>query len=296
MSPRPPVVHAVNSKGRGQVGIGKWEPVRDDEELLGLAVRIAVEVGEMLLAKRPARPEVVQTKSSPTDIVTALDRAAEELIRARIHEARPYDAVLGEEGGDTPGQGGVRWIVDPIDGTVNFVYGLPEWSVSIAAEVDGEIVAGVVNVVPRGEVFTAAKGGGAWLGAERLRCNTGVPLEGALIATGFGYSPVRRAAQAEVLAHVLPRIRDIRRGGSCAADLCSVASGRVDGFYERGPLYWDYAAGGLIASEAGARIGGLHGRPYSTSPDRAELTICAGPDLFEGLHDLLAPLDPERDG
>src|SRR5690606_16415316 len=157
-------------------------------------------------------------------------------------------------------------------------------------EVDGQVVAAAVNVVPRGEVFTASLGNGAWLDGERLHCNTGVPLSQALIGTGFGYQPGRRAVQAEVLAHVLPRVRDVRRGGSCAADLCSVAAGRLDGFYERGPQYWDYAAGGLIATEAGAVIGGLHGKPHSP-----EMTICAAPGLFEELHDLLAPLNPERD-
>ncbi|GAA3797242.1 inositol monophosphatase family protein [Sphaerisporangium flaviroseum] len=263
-------------------------------DLLDLAVSIAREAGDMLLAERPARPEVVETKSSRTDVVTALDRASEELIRARVQAARPGDAFLGEEGGET-GQGRVRWIVDPVDGTVNFMYGLPDWAVSIAVEVDGEIVAGVVNVVPRGELFAAGKGGGAelfrqGLPAERLSCTTGVPLSQALIATGFGYLPGRRAVQAEVLTHVLPKVRDIRRGGSCAADLCSVAAGRVDGYYERGPQYWDFAAGGLIATEAGARIGGLRGRPYN--PD---LTLCAAPALFQDLHDLLVPLDPERD-
>jgi myo-inositol-1(or 4)-monophosphatase len=255
-----------------------------------LAEEIAREAGEMLLAKRPARPEVLVTKSSPTDIVTALDQASEELIRARIKTARPDDAILGEEGGSTGG-GRVRWIVDPIDGTVNFLYGVPEWAVSIAVEVDGEVIAGVVNVVPRGEIFTAVKGEGAWLAGERLRCNTGVPLDRALIATGFGYESRRRAVQAEVLAHVLPRVRDIRRGGSAASDLCSVAAGRVDGYYERGPQYWDYGAGGLIAAEAGARVGGLNGKPCNPG-----LTLCAAPGLFEELHDLLAPLDPERDG
>lgn len=254
-----------------------------------LAEEIAREAGEMLLAKRPARPEVLATKSSPTDVVTALDKASEELIRARIKAVRPDDAILGEEGGST-GDGRVRWIVDPIDGTVNFLYGLPDWAVSIAVEVDGEVIAGVVNVVPRGEVFTAARGEGAWLSGERLRCNTGVPLNRALIATGFGYETGRRRVQAEVLAHVVPRVRDIRRAGSAAADLCSVAAGRVDGYYERGPQVWDYAAGGLVATEAGARLGGLNGRPASP-----ELTLCAAPGLFEELHDLLAPLDPERD-
>lgn len=264
-------------------------------DFVALAEEIAREAGEMLLAKRPANPEVVQTKSSPTDVVTALDRASEELIRARIKEARPDDRVLGEEGGDTPGSSGVRWVVDPIDGTVNFLYGLPEWAVSIAVEVDGRIVAGVVNAVPRGEVFTAALGSGAvlkkdGLAVERLRCNSGVPLGQALVGTGFGYSSERRAVQGEVVAAVLPQVRDIRRGGSCALDLCSVASGRLDAYYERGVNYWDWAAAGLIATEAGARIGGLHGR----SPN-SDLTLCAAPGLFEELHDLLVPLNPERD-
>ncbi|GGK72837.1 inositol monophosphatase [Sphaerisporangium melleum] len=270
-----------------------------DFDFLRLAVDIGREAGDMLLAKRPARPEVVETKSSGTDVVTALDRASEELIRQRIKAARPSDAILGEEEGETggaeTGEGRVRWIVDPIDGTVNFLYGLPDWSVSIAVEVDGEVVAGVVNVPPRGELYAAAKGGGAELlregvPGERLRCNAGVPLARALIATGFGYLPERRAVQAQVLTHVLPVVRDIRRGGSCAVDLCSVAAGRVDGYYERGPQYWDYAAGGLIAAEAGARVGGLNGRPYNPG-----LTLCAAPGLFEELHDLLAPLNPERD-
>jgi myo-inositol-1(or 4)-monophosphatase len=263
--------------------------MNDYKPLLDLAERIAREAGEMLLAKRPRRPEVLATKSSPTDVVTELDRAAERLIRDRIREARPDDAVLGEEGGATSG-GDVRWIVDPIDGTVNFLYGLPEWSVSIAVEAAGQVVAGVVNVVPRGEVYTATLGGGAWLAGERLHCNTGVTLPQALIATGFGYAAGRRKVQAEVLTRVLPRVRDIRRCGSASADLCSVASGRVDGYYERGPQYWDYAAGGLVAAESGARIGGLHGRPYN--PD---MTVCAAPGLFEQLHDLLADADPERD-
>ncbi|MCC5580774.1 inositol monophosphatase [Microtetraspora sp. AC03309] len=262
----------------------------DRAELLALAVSIADEAGRMLVAKRPARPEVVETKSSPTDVVTALDRAAEELIRARIAAARPYDAVLGEEGGDTPGTGGARWVVDPIDGTVNFLYGLPDWAVSIGVEVDGEIVAGAVSVPRRGELYSASRGEGAWLGGERLRCNTGVALDRALVATGFGYDSGRRAVQAEVLAHVLPRVRDIRRGGSCAVDLCSVAAGRVDAYYERGTNYWDHAAAGLIATEAGARIGGLRGRPHGT-----DMVVCAAPGLFDRLHDLLVPLDPERD-
>ncbi|MET9336336.1 inositol monophosphatase family protein [Nonomuraea sp. NPDC003804] len=264
-------------------------------DFAALATDIAREAGDMLLVKRPSNPEVVQTKSSPTDVVTALDRASEELIRARIRQARPDDMILGEEGGDTPGSSGVRWVVDPIDGTVNFLYGLPEWAVSIAVEVDGRIVAGAVNVAPRGELFSASLGGGAvlhkdGLAQERLRCNSGVPLARALVATGFGYDAARRRVQGQIVAAVLPAVRDIRRGGSCAIDLCSVAAGRVDAYYERGINYWDHAAAGLIATEAGARVGGLHGRPAG-----GELTICAAQGLFEELHDLLVPLDPERD-
>lgn len=265
----------------------------DALSFLRLAEDIAREAGDMLLAKRPGmstRAGDIATKSSPTDVVTALDRASEQLIRSRIQQARPGDRILGEEEGEAGGDSGVRWIVDPVDGTVNFLYGLPEWAVSIAVEVDGQVVAGVVNVVPRGEVFTAALGEGAWLGGERLRCNTGVPLARALVATGFGYAAGRRAVQGEVVAAVLPRVRDIRRGGSCAVDLCSVAAGRMDGYYERGVNRWDHAAAGLIAVEAGARIGGLRGRPAGS-----ELVLCAGPGLFDELHDLLASLDPERD-
>jgi myo-inositol-1(or 4)-monophosphatase len=264
-------------------------------DLLELAISTADVAGVMLIDKRPADLRVAHTKSSPTDVVTEMDQAAEKLIIDRISSSRPNDAFLGEEGGAAAGASGVRWIIDPIDGTVNYLYGLPDWAVSIAAEVDGVIVAGVVAVPTRGELYTAARGEGAYLvhrdgSTEKLRCNAGVPLERALIATGFGYFAQRRARQAEVLLGVLPRVRDIRRSGSAAVDLCSVASGRVDGYFERGPQEWDVAAGGLIVQEAGGAIGGLHGRPPS-----AEMTISAGPGLYEALHDLLVPLAPERD-
>ena len=282
--------------------------------LLELATTVAVAAGRLLLG-RGGRPEVVATKSSPTDVVTEADRAAEALIRGLIGEARPGDRILGEEGGETGGAGGqgaggqggmssVRWIVDPLDGTVNYLYGLPDWAVSIAAEADGTVVAGAVFVPRRDELFSAALGGGAWLSGGaldwrgedapqpvRLACNTGVPLDRALVATGFGYAAGRRLIQGEVLSGVLPRVRDIRRGGSAAVDLCSVASGGVDAYYERGVNLWDIAAGGLIAAEAGARVTGLHGRPASSS-----MTVAASPALLGELRDLLASLDPERDG
>jgi myo-inositol-1(or 4)-monophosphatase len=274
------------------------EPNPDPGALLELAVAAAAEAAGMLTDRRSAgRPGVVATKSSPTDVVTEADRTAESMISERLLGERPADSILGEEGGLHSGGGAtrVRWIVDPLDGTVNFLYGLPDFAVSIAAELDGAIVAGVVHVPERGEVFTAVTGGGAWLHAAgrpavRLRCNEGVALGRALVATGFGYAAGRRRVQGEVVAALLPVVRDIRRGGSAAVDLCSLAAGRVDAYYERGVNYWDIAAGGLVATEAGATVGGLSGKP--PGPD---LTIAAGTGLFGELHDHLAALDPERD-
>jgi len=271
----------------------------DVRDLLALAGRVAVDAGE-LLAARDGQVDVAATKSSPTDVVTEMDRKSEALITSRIRARRPADAVLGEEGGQTSGgesQAGpdrVRWVVDPLDGTVNYLYGLPDWAVSIAAEVDGTVVAGVVEVPRRGETFTAVAGHGAWLrrgeATLALHCSAGVPLGQALIGTGFGYDAGRRQVQGEVVAALLPHVRDIRRGGSAAVDLCSVAAGRLDAFYERGLNYWDFAAGGLIAREAGATVGGLAGKAESTS-----LTVAAGPGLYQQLEAFLARLNPERD-
>ena len=278
----------------------------DAEALLRIAMAAATEAGRLLASWRgDERPEVVQTKSSPTDIVTEMDRRSEALITSRIRTHRPGDTVLGEEGGQTAGgpagdgddggrPGKVRWIVDPLDGTVNYLYGLRDWAVSIAAEVDGSVVAGVVEVPRHGETFTAVTGQGAWLhrgdAKLELRCSSGVPLDRALVGTGFGYDPGRRLVQGEVVAALLPCIRDIRRGGSASVDLCSVAAGRLDAFYERGLNYWDFAAGGLIAREAGALVGGLAGRIESTS-----MTVAAGPGLYQQLESFLSKLNPERD-
>jgi myo-inositol-1(or 4)-monophosphatase len=262
------------------------------EELLAVALDAARAAGE-LLASVDGRVRVAATKSSPTDVVTEMDRRAEELIRSRIGDARPGDAILGEEGGQT-GDAPVRWVIDPLDGTVNYLYGLHDWAVSIAAEVSGVVRAGVVAVPRRGETFTAVAGGGAWLdsGGTRvaLHCNADVPLEQALVATGFGYRAERRKVQGEIVATLLPQVRDIRRGGVASIDLCSVAAGRVDAYYERGLNYWDYAAGSLIAAEAGAVVAGLSGAPAGTS-----MTVAAGPGLFPRLAGLLAGLDAERD-
>lgn len=184
----------------------------------------------------------------------------------------------------------MRWIVDPIDGTVNYLYGREDWAVSVAAEVGGEVVAGAVVAPVRGDEYTAALGGGAFCNGAPLRVRPAVPLEMALVATGFGYSAARRARQAEVVRTLLPRVRDIRRVGSAALDLCGLARGRFDAYYERGLNAWDWAAAALIAQEAGARVGGLHGAPINP-----ELAIAAPPGLFEELHDLLAPLNADAD-
>jgi myo-inositol-1(or 4)-monophosphatase len=279
-------------------------------DLLALACEAAVAAGRLLIG-HGGHPVVVATKSSPTDVVTQADRDAETLIRELIGVKRPDDRILGEEGGETgavpagasgsAGSAGVRWIVDPLDGTVNYLYGLPDWAVSVAAEADGTVVAGAVFVPRRDELFSAALGGGAWLSSgaldgrdtappARLACNRDVPLDQALVATGFGYEAGRRRVQGEVLEAVLPLVRDIRRGGSAAVDLCSVASGAVDAYYERGVNLWDIAAGSLIAAEAGASVTGLRGRPASPS-----MTLAAAPQLLGHLHDLLVSLDPERD-
>jgi myo-inositol-1(or 4)-monophosphatase len=282
--------------------------VTDPEALLRIAVEASGQAGRLLASWRgDERPEVIDTKSSPTDVVTEMDRRSEALITDWIRAVRPGDTILGEEGGqtlgghddpDAAGDGDrVRWVVDPLDGTVNYLYGLPDWAVSIAAEVDGTILAGVVEIPRFGETFTAVAGRGAWLHRNgnresviALRCNSGVALGQALVGTGFGYDSVRRQVQGEVVAALLPHVRDIRRGGSAAVDLCSVAAGRLDAFYERGLNYWDYAAGGLIAREAGALVGGLSGRAESTS-----MTVAAGPELFQHLDAFLTRLGPERD-
>lgn len=261
----------------------------DASELLELAVLAARRAGSLLAQGRPdGGPEVVHTKSSSTDLVTAMDTEAERLVVDTLRAQRPDDGILAEEGSAATGDTGVRWVIDPLDGTTNYLYGLPEWAVSIAAEVGGVAAVGVVNVAARGEVFTAVRGEGAHLDGHRIRCGEGAALGRALVATGFDYDPAFRGHQAEVVRGVLPAVRDIRRGGSCSVDLCSVAAGRVDAFYERARAPWDIAAGALIAAEAGARVGG----PGGGAPDE-RLVLAASPALFPSLHDLLTSLDPE---
>ncbi|MGW6974035.1 inositol monophosphatase family protein [Streptomyces sp. NPDC054952] len=251
-------------------------------ELLDVGLEAARRAGELLRDGRPADLAVAATKSSPIDVVTEMDIAAEKLITEILGRRRPEDGLLGEEGADTPGTSGVRWVVDPLDGTVNYLYGLPSWSVSVAAEYRGETVVGVVAAPMRGETFHAVLGDGAWLGDTRLACRPPAPLDQALIATGFAYVQARRAHQAEVARRIIPLVRDIRRGGSAAVDLCDVAAGRLDGYWERGLNPWDLAAGELIAREAGALTGGRPGRPAS-----GELALAATPAVFASLQPLL---------
>ncbi|ANJ25687.1 inositol monophosphatase family protein [Agromyces aureus] len=270
-------------------------------DLLALAHGIAVRAGEFALEQRRHGVSVAATKSTSTDIVTAVDRDTEELIRSLILDARPDDGIVGEEDAAHIGASGVDWIVDPIDGTVNFLYGIPSWAISIAVaerggadaaggpgSIDGATLAGVVLDPSSGELFEASAGGGAHAtgrqaaAARPLAVNEEVPLHQALVATGFGYASELRRWQAEVLLGVLPEVRDIRRIGSAALDLCALAAGRVDAYYERGLNAWDHAAGSLIAREAGARVTGPRG-----GRENSELLVAAAPGLHEELVALL---------
>jgi myo-inositol-1(or 4)-monophosphatase len=259
----------------------------DVSSTLDLAVRLAKEAGALALEMRHGI-EPVATKSSPTDVVTAADQAVEELLVTAIRAARPEDGLLGEEGSATEGTSGFRWVVDPIDGTVNYLYGIPQWAVSIGVEdADGTVV-GVVYDPSKDELWQATRSGGATLNGQRLACTAVTELGQALVSTGFGYERAARARQSRLMPVLLPAVRDVRRLGSGALDLCSVAAGRADAYFEQGLSPWDLSAGRLIASEAGARVEGLRGKPAS-----ADLVLAAGPGVFDALHDLLVSLDAD---
>lgn len=229
-------------------------------ELLKLARHVAAEAATLVQGRRAAGVSVAATKSSDVDIVTEADRASEELIQGLLRAARPDDGFVGEEGGASTGSSGVRWIVDPIDGTVNFLYGLPQYAVSIAAERGGQVVAGVVRNAATGVEYAATRGGGSTRDGQPIGVRAPAPLARRLIFTGFNYDAEVRAAQATAAARLLPQVRDLRRLGSCALDLCHVAEGSADGYIEEGVHEWDYAAGSLIAEEAGARVAVLTGQ------------------------------------
>jgi myo-inositol-1(or 4)-monophosphatase len=256
----------------------------DVAELGRFAVELAVGAADVI--RRHGRAGLsVTAKRTSTDLVTQVDRSTELWLTERIAAARPDDSVLGEEGAGRAGSSAVRWVLDPIDGTVNFVLGLPQYAVSVAAEIDGTVVAGAVCNPVSGEVFHASRGAGAWLGELRLSGPRDVALSRAVIGTGFDYDAAQRARQIAVVAELLPQVADIRRLGAASLDLCAVAAGRFDGYFEAGLNRWDYAAGALIAAEAGCVVTGLRGRPASQ-----RFTAAAGASLAQDLFGLLEGL------
>lgn len=261
------------------------------DDLLSIARTIALEAGALAKLRRSEGVEVAASKSSPVDVVTEADRETERLIRSRLAELRPDDGILGEEGLTTSGTSGLNWIVDPIDGTVNFLYGIPHYAVSIAV-VEGDpdpltwrALAGAVLNPATGELFTATAGGGAFLGENRIEVADSVPLSQALVATGFAYDSAMRGRQGRVIAELLPLVRDIRRQGTASLDLCFVAAGRYNAYFERTLSPWDHAAGALIAREAGATVKGLG----DAAPSR-EFILAAQPEVAALLEPTLLEL------
>jgi myo-inositol-1(or 4)-monophosphatase len=245
---------------------------------LELAERAARAGGEVLMSYYGRAPEGLGWKSSDTDLVSDADREAERVIRELLERERPDDGLVAEEGSHSEAASGRRWLVDPLDGTVNFLYGFPVWAVSVALEDADGLAAGVVHAPANGETFRAARGEGAWIAesGRRLAVRPCTTLAQALVATGFSYEPDRRAEQAEIVARLLPLARDIRRAGAAALDLAWLAAGRLDGFYERGLNPWDWSAGHLLVEEAGGSVGWLDGEPPG-------LVAAATPELLDEL-------------
>lgn len=255
----------------------KQQPQSDlISELLALAQDIAKRAGTLLMS-RPASFDINE-KSSARDFATQMDHASEKLIVDALLTARPGDGIIGEEGANRVSTSGITWVIDPIDGTVNYFYNLPGWNISIAAKDEAGVLVGVVYAPTLNSLWYATQGGGAFLNGKQIYCSTTHNLEDSLIATGFSYDPEERISQGEKIASLIPRVRDIRRNGAAAVDLCYVASGAVDGYFETGLKEWDLAAGGLIAREAGARVTGRHGQPAGEA-----MVIAAG----SALHALL---------
>lgn len=265
-------------------------------ELTSIAERIARMAGQLILEGRRSPIEVASTKSSAVDVVTAMDTASEKLLREMLAELRPLDGILGEEEGSSAGTSGITWVIDPIDGTVNYLYGIPNYAVSVAA-VSGPpdpatwtVLAGCVHAPALGATYTGGAGLGAFRDGLAVRANAPQPLAMSLLGTGFGYTRNRRVVQAEVIARLLPQVRDIRRLGAAALDLCAVAEGGLDLYFERGLKPWDLAAGALIATEAGASVVGLRiDRPGEN------LTIAGPREGVETLRGLLLELAADRD-
>jgi len=287
---------SANRKVPGEeasAGLPRQLPERLPEPLLrvleDLAIAAARAAGTFIVRERPRGLGVLDTKSSINDIVTVMDQKSEALLRAHLLNARPDDAILGEEDGSSPGSSGITWVIDPIDGTVNYLYEIPAYCVSVAAVIGDadttgawQPVAGAICNPLTSEIFHARIGGGAYVRTRdqdsAITVNPVDELLQSLVATGFGYRPEVRSRQGEVLAAILPEIRDIRRAGSAALDLCAVACGRVDAYYEAGLNPWDLAAGWIIAMEAGALVSGLN----SLAPGQAAV-VAAGPGIHASL-------------
>jgi len=265
-------------------------------DLRDLAERLAREAGALVRSGRPDQVEVAATKSTATDVVTRMDADSEALLRREIAAARPDDAILGEEEGSSSGTSGITWVIDPVDGTVNYLYGVASYAVSVAAVVgppdprEWTVLAGAVHSVVDDRTWTAGLGAGATLDGRPVHVNAETDLGQCLVGTGFGYDADRRRAQARVLVDVLPQVRDIRRLGSAAIDLCLVATGALDLYYERGLNPWDMAAGALVAQEAGARVTGLRGRPA----DR-EMVVAGPSEAVARLVRVLEDADADTD-
>jgi myo-inositol-1(or 4)-monophosphatase len=278
-------------------------PPVDPRALLDLATGVAERAADLLRdGARQARTSV-GTKSSLTDMVTEMDRASEELIVGELLAARPDDGILAEEGSARQGTSPVRWVIDPLDGTTNYLYGHPGWAVSVAAEVTQgtgarQVVAGVVVDAVHAEVYTAAQGQGAACNGRPIHCSDQTDVAQALVATGFGYAPERRRDQAETLVELLPRVRDIRRMGAASVDVCMVGSGRVDAYFEWGLSWWDWAAGLLVAQEAGAVVSPLSALSASSGlvGDGAytDSVLAAAPGIAVPLGELLRSIGAEH--
>lgn len=252
--------------------------------MLDLAVTAARAAGDVLRARFSLPRTGVRTKSSATDMVSDADHAAEAVIRETIRRTRPDDAILGEEGGESAGATGLRWVVDPLDGTTNFLFGIPQWAVSIACEDGAGVAVGVVYDPMRDELFSASRGAGARLDGRPIRVSEADDLARALVVTGFSYRADERARAGAVLARIIPKVRDVRRLGAAALDLAWVACGRLDGYFETPIEWWDVAAGSLLVAESGGRTA-----PLASASGRAGL-VAAGPGIFDGLCRLVSDM------
>ncbi len=253
-----------------------WLDNRVSAELLELAESVAKATGSLLM-NRPDTFTLTE-KSSAVDFATQMDQQAEKMIVEKLLAARPEDGIVAEEGSARESKSGITWVIDPIDGTVNYLYGLPGWNISIAAKDKDGVVVGVVYAPTLNGFWSAIRSQGATYNGKKIKCNDPVPLDRALIATGFAYDLTLRIGQGQAMANLLPKIRDLRRNGAAAVDLCYVAMGAVDAYFEASLKEWDLAAGGLIATEAGALVTGRNGGPAGKA-----MVIAAGPHLHARL-------------